>query len=169
MVWVVLCVQPQYALCFLHDLLMQCISLLKICLLSIFAGKHSCANVQRWLKHSLVPWIWFTMREVSWKNSFIRNKATGSIWCEVQFIFMCFCNLKGRIISHYRLLYMVLWKWAIAHAIYAKKEFKTNTEVRVTWNSMQTAIWGYYGIFPWKWRILFELAEHVISWFHLFS
>lgn len=112
----------------LHDLLMQCISLLKICLLSIFAGKHSCANVQRWLKHSLVPWIWFTMREVSWKNSFIRNKATGSIWCKVQFIFMCFCNLKGRIISHYRLLYIVLWKWAIAHAIYAKKEFKTNTE-----------------------------------------
>lgn len=92
---------------------MQCISLLKICLLSIFAGKHSCANVQRWLKHSLVPWIWFTMREVSWKNSFIRNKATGSNWCKVQFIFMCFCNLKGRIISHYRLLYMVLWKWAM--------------------------------------------------------
>ena len=148
---------------------MQCISLLKICLLSIFAGKHSCANVQRWLKHSLVPWIWFTMREVSWKNSFIRNKATGSNWCKVQFIFMCFCNLKGRIISHYRLLYMVLWKWAIAHAIYAKKEFKTNSEVRVTWNSMQTAIWGYYEIFPWKWRILFELAEHVISWFHYYS
>lgn len=148
---------------------MQCISLLKICLLSIFVGKHSCANVQRWLKHSLEPWIWFTMREVSWKNnSFIRNKATGSNWCEVQFIFMCFCNLKGRIILHYRLLYMVLWKWAIAHAIYAKKEFKTNTEVRVTWNSMQTAIWGYYGIFPWKWCILFELAEHVISWFRSF-
>ena len=53
-VWVVLRVNITSALSFVHDLQVHCARLSQICIFSVFACKGSFANVQRWIKHSLV-------------------------------------------------------------------------------------------------------------------
>lgn len=98
--------------------MVQFVSFVEICILTVLAWKHSCPNVQRWLwrsmKYTSVPFSFAFILLKSWstkvvncKNSLIRDKAAGSSASlqYVLWILLCFGNNKRRNNYAYR------WKW----------------------------------------------------------